>query len=124
MSLYFDASKGQALVESLILIPFFCASLSSIALLFLCTYGHLIAHQGVYESALCLEKENPLVFCKKQLQDKIESLPLVRYKISHFFRTPSRVLSQMDMEVSFVFSKTYKSEFRRPLGAHDLKRAQ
>ena len=114
--------KGQALVESITLLPF-CIILMGALLWGTYTYfsSYLLDH-WLYDSVLCIQKELTVHQCKQNLKSKVNKLPFINltdidlhlsFSLIHarieyrdrFFNTYKKKISQSQNLNRFSFEK-------------------
>ena len=87
--------KGQALIESVFVLPSIIG-LITLALggLFL-TGHHYLTDHFVYQSALCLAQEKPLIECKRELKKNLSLIPFSKVSIQRFYVDRSQALVEL-----------------------------
>lgn len=112
--------KGQALLESLVLVPFFKVAL--IALI-----GGLYAFMSYYyidfqsqQAALCLEKEEPESFCKSEFEKNVNLVPFIEIHWSHVYRNDFTLHFESNLSTLTMKNKLFSYQWSRPLKSNDF----
>ncbi len=112
--------KGQALIESLLLMPF-------IKLLFL--GGLLMSYSFIsyyyidyefYQGALCLEKEFSYNECQNKFVERIKQVPFLEIHWTNLSRNSLRLYFEGEISTLTMKHKQFSYQWRRPLRPEDF----
>lgn len=119
-------SRGQALVESTLVIPFFIIGFLMLFLVGLQrTTTHYLTDYWTYQSALCLAQEKSHQECRRELSHRLRLLPFIRIADKHLFKTEYYAFAS----VSYRFRlwsqpQMAKTKLKLPIEVEDFRRAQ
>ena len=121
---YAERSRGQALLESVLVLPFISVVFCSLMLGFHHLGSHYLFDHWTYQSALCLAKENDSVFCKNQLKKRLGFIPFSRFSITEFYKSKKQVRIRLKADTPFLSDGEILEELRLPIKINDLEQAQ
>ena len=107
--------KGQALIETLISLPFTILALSGTIGLAHFSISYKLTDHWTYEAAICLSKFYPKNFCSKELRRKIDLLPYVDINLRRIYRSANQVSLKGSTQIGPVFSKKWVQHLSIPL---------
>ena len=115
--------KGQALLESLVALPFILGAISAIFITLYSMLGIYLLDHWSYQSTLCLAKEISKSSCQNQLRQRVSILPF--FKISQIqmnkgFQSASTKISS---QLGPFIDKEIRNYIRLPLNSEDFERA-
>jgi hypothetical protein len=113
-----QGNRGQALAESLFVIPLAMAvvNISGLGFLYLSTQ-YLVDH-WLYQSALCIAERRPPYVCKDSLSNNLQMLPWQ----SHHIRRWQHSETTIELELEFTLFRSMTRRFQQNLHLPLLER--
>ncbi len=120
---FFDPVKsgGQAVLESILVLPFLLMVFCSLMLGFHHLGSRYLFDHWTYQSALCLVRENDLFFCKDQLKKRLGLIPFSRFSITEFHKNEKQVRVRVKTNTPFLSDGEIFEKLRLPIKISDLE---
>ncbi|MCB0378547.1 MAG: hypothetical protein KDD33_08650 [Bdellovibrionales bacterium] len=112
--------RGQALVESLASLPMLIVIALAVLSLPFSILSHYLSDHWVYQSSLCLAKEESKVVCEAQLLQRLRQIPFQKISEISLRRTGSKAATQIT--IKRFRSYRIQNELHLPLASDDFKR--
>ncbi len=112
--------KGQALVEAIVLAPFFKLLLVGLVGLGYAFISFYYIDFQSYQTALCLEKGKGRHFCESQFRDHVNQVPFLEVHSIHIFYNAFQLRFESELSTPFLDHKLFSYEWSRPLKAEDF----
>ena len=118
-----NKESGQSLMESLLVLPFVFLVFSSFLLAGHHFFTHYLSDYWTYQSAFCLAKGESLGNCRKQLKQRLKSLPFYGFSILEFNRNERQVRVRVKTRTPLSPSGEFFEKLRLPVQVNDFQEA-
>ncbi len=113
--------RGQALVETMLSLP----TLVSGAILMFGGLHSLFAFYWVdywtYQSALCLAQEQPRVFCRQQLNQRLQQVPFAKARIQNLSFSVHAAQVSTDLQTVFLRNREFTTQVHIPIRSRQFR---
>lgn len=116
--------RGQALLESVMALPFLIAVVGSILLGLYQFSSHYLLDYRTYQAALCLSSEVPIVKCKEKLRQELALIPLKNKEITLFYRREREVRVRVEVNKLLSDVEVFEETLSLPLLSKHFEAAQ
>ncbi|MEM7646263.1 MAG: hypothetical protein AAF203_05090 [Pseudomonadota bacterium] len=118
------SQKGQALIESMIVLPSIMGFITLGLCFFHSSLCHYLIDSWVYQSSFCVAKEHDQSKCRSQLKALLNSIPFSKSQILSMNRTSSQSFVQVNSAIGILNPRLFSSKIDLPIKSQLFREAQ